>query len=190
MPEVLLESDLVLVATGSWQADGELNRWHIDQGRTVPILYGWAESHAAAGHAVVVAREGGCLRCGVGPTGVPIFQATQWPDGATQEEPACGNHFQPSGAIELSFVSNMIANAALQVLLSRPSESQHQLWLSSGARLKDNGGKWTESAQSLLGDAPHGFITERPWPATECGACRATALRDTANLGRRQNAAG
>ena len=60
-----------IAATGSWPADNALNRWHIDQGRRRAILYAWTEAHACAGHAVAIAREGGCFQRHIGRTGAP-----------------------------------------------------------------------------------------------------------------------
>jgi hypothetical protein len=175
--ERLRESDLVLAATGSWQADGELNRWHVDEGRQIPFVYGWAENHASAGHAVVIGPEGGCLRCGVGPTGVPMFQATAWPEGeATLEEPACGNHFQPYGAVELGFVVDLLADAAVQALLEPTNQSSESLWLTRTNRLYANGGNWSEQIHAMFGEHfEGGRWTTRVWPTRECIACGAEA---------------
>jgi hypothetical protein len=78
-------------------AESALNRWHIAQGRGRPVLYGWTEAHACAGHAVVIAGEDGCLQCHIGRTGAPALTVVEWADGgdANQEEPACGAHYQP-----------------------------------------------------------------------------------------------
>ena len=172
-PERLLESDLVIAATGSWQAEGELNRWHVAEGRPMPLLYGWTENHASAGHAVVIGGMGGCLRCGIGPTGIPLFQATDWPEGGvTLEEPACGNHFQPYGAVELGFVIDMIADAAVEALLEAPAETRHALWLTRTERLAANGGAWSNDIVEMFGAGfEGGRWTSRQWPITQCPAC-------------------
>ena len=93
--ELLEAADLIIAATGSWGAEHALNRWHVKQGRTSPILYGWTEAHACAGHAVAIVGEGGCFQCHIGRTGSSAFKVVDWPDGgdASQEEPACGAHY-------------------------------------------------------------------------------------------------
>lgn len=176
-PERLLESDLVIATTGSWQAEGELNRWHVAEGRLMPVLYGWTEKHASAGHAVVITGAGGCLRCGIGATGVPIFQATSWTDGeATLEEPACGNHFQPYGAVELGFVVDLIAQAALEALLDPPAGSRHSLWLTRTSCLLANGGTWSPEIIAAFGDDfEGGRLLSRDWLAAECPNCGSKA---------------
>lgn len=189
--EFLDGSDLIIACTGSWQADGALNRWHVGAGRERPILYGWTESHACAGHAVTIAGRGGCLRCGVGATGTPVFSATAWPSGATLEEPACGNHFQPYGAIELGFVVDHIAEAALAALLAPPHHPRHALWLGPTERLVAAGGEWTPDGTALLQSRLEGAcMAEREWPvATDCPACGETNSVSDAAASARENRA-
>src|SRR5690606_5707342 len=77
---LLKAADLVIAATGSWSAEHALNQWHLGTERHRPILYGWTEAHACAGHAVVIGPEGGCLQCHIGRTGTPDFQVVTWAD--------------------------------------------------------------------------------------------------------------
>ena len=171
--DLLATSDLVIAATGSWDAEGALNRWHVVNGRKIPILYGWSESYAAAGHAVTIGAEGGCLRCGVGATGKPDFVACEWPNGnATVEEPACGNHFTPAGAVQLSFVVDLIADAAIQALHAPPAHSHHDMWLAPAALLEANGGIWSQSLIDLDATLVQGGrLKSRSWPHQQCPAC-------------------
>jgi len=48
--ELLNGADLIISATGNWGAENALNRWHVQSGRRQPIVYGWTEAHACAGH--------------------------------------------------------------------------------------------------------------------------------------------
>jgi sulfur-carrier protein adenylyltransferase/sulfurtransferase len=169
--QLLAKSDLVVVATGSWAADGSLNRWHLVHDRERPFLYGWAESRCAAGHAVIIGPGDGCLRCGVNGTGKPLFEAIAWPEGsATLEEPACGNHFTPYGAIELGFVVDLIAGAALSALLTPPSVSQHRIWMAPVEQIRDSGGEVTEMMMALT-PISGGQMFTRTWPTNECPSC-------------------
>lgn len=171
--KLLERSDLIIAATGSWDAEGALNRWHLSQGRPTPILYGWTESFAAAGHAVIISREGGCLRCGIGSTGVPTFAAIDWGDAsATIEEPSCGNHFTPYGPIELGFVVDLIADTALRALLHPLTESEHSIWLSPRSRVAEAGGQWSAALQAEYPEAVEGGRRlARAWPQSNCKAC-------------------
>ncbi len=171
--DLLESSDLVISATGSWSADGALNRWHLVNGRKKPFLYGWTESYGAAGHAVLIGADGGCLRCGIGGTGVPHFQGCHWPEGsATIEEPACGNHFTPYGAVELGFVNDLISETALRALLEEITLSHHRIWLAPIQRIKDSGGAITEAMTQLAErENPGGQIWERDWCQSDCPSC-------------------
>lgn len=170
---LLEQNDLVIAATGSWDAEGALNRWHLSEGRSVPILYCWTESFAAAGHAVVIAGEGGCLRCGIGPTGVPAFATTDWGEaGTTIEEPSCGNHFTPYGAVELGFVVDLIADTALRTLLNPVDQSEHAMWLAPYSHIVEAGGQWSAALQAEYPDALEGGRRlARTWPEAGCRAC-------------------
>jgi molybdopterin/thiamine biosynthesis adenylyltransferase len=171
--DLLTDSDLIIATTGSWDAEGALNRWHVVNGRKVPILYGWTEKHAAAGHAVLIEAEGGCLRCGMGPTGTPTFKASRLADGQdTVEEPSCGNHFTPYGAIDIGHVIDLIAATALGALLEPPLASRHHIWLTGKARLEADGGMWTDDMIALGEDLAFGQkALSRDGPARDCPAC-------------------
>lgn len=177
-PELLASADLIIATTGNWAAESYLNRWHVEQGRHLPILYGWTEAHACAGHAVVVGSTCGCFKCHIGPTGAPDFHVAEWPDGpATLEEPACGAHYQPYGPIELAYVNAMIAETALNALLEAPRESYHRGLTSSGARLAMTGGRWNGAWVAEYGTTDSVRIVTRPWPATaNCPVCNKAAV--------------
>ncbi|MBA3896042.1 MAG: ThiF family adenylyltransferase [Sphingomonadaceae bacterium] len=180
--DILEASDLVIATTGSWAAESALNRWHTSAGKPMPIIYGWTESRAASGHAVTVA-EGACLRCGIGPTGRPHFEVTQW-DGAGEsiEEPACGNHFVPYGPVELGAVVDLVATAALDALLQPSGNSEHRMWLGEQRHLSAAGGRWSAAFLKDHRDAIEGARrVDRAWPVDiECPACRSEGLRRAA----------
>lgn len=171
-------SDLIVSAIGNWTAEGALNEWHVFRGRRQPILYGWTEAHACAGHALAVTSKGGCLQCGFSSTGVPKSPAVSWPEGSQLEhEPACGATFQPYGPVELGFVTAVIAELALDCLLGKVQVSAQRSWIASASRIEEAGGEiglqWRERASQQR----FGFVTEQPWPAKEdCVECGAPAL--------------
>lgn len=179
--DLLTDSDILIATTGSWDAEGALNRWHIANGRKIPIVYGWTESHAAAGHAVTIGAEGGCLRCGMGATGHPVFEATEREDGAMVEEPSCGNHFSPYGAVELSFVVDLVARAALRAMLNPPLVSEHAIWLEPIEDLEASGGHWSTALEQEFPNAVlGGQLLARLWPKGCCRACGANGATPAA----------
>ena len=181
--ELLEAADLIIAATGSWGAESALNRWHVEQGRPSPILYGWTEAHACAGHAVAIVGEGGCFQCHIGPTGSPSFKVVDWPGGgdASQEEPACGAHYHPYGPVELSYVTAMISDLALDCLLSPPTRSFSRVFATSQRRIDELGARWSNEWLAEHGKDDRGVRTvDRPWLRTTCPACRDQPVEEAA----------
>ena len=181
--DLLAEADLIVAATGSWVAESALNRWQVGQGRAKPVLYGWTEAHACAGHAVVIGREDGCLQCHIGRTGAPDLTVVYWPDGGDlhQEEPACGAHFQPYGPVELGYVTAMIAEVALDCLLDPVQRSFSRVFVAAARRIARLGGRLTEAWSSAFGKGDGGIRTvDRAWSAASCAACGPGRLDEAA----------
>jgi hypothetical protein len=173
-PKVLEEADLILAATGSWAAESELDTWHGGAtGRRVPIVYGWTEAHACAGHAVLVGGDAD-LRTGFDATGLPRLAVTKWPDGSERQEPACGAIYQPYGPIELAFISAMIAELALDALLGIRTLSTQRIWTTSTERLRGLGGQWSPEWLRINSDEGS-RIVERPWPGAGEAALQVAA---------------
>ena len=171
----LLEgADIIVSATGNWGAESALNRWHVRQTRERPIVYGWTEAHACAGHAVAIGQRGGCLQCHMGRTGAPELTVVEWPDGGdiAQEEPACGAHYQPYGPVELAYVNAMIAEVVLDCLLYPPVQSFSRVFVASPRRIESLGGQLSEGWRSAFGEIEEGVRTvDRPWISAGCVAC-------------------
>ena len=180
--ELLGVANLIIAATGSWGAESALNRWHIEHGRPRPILYCWTEAHACAGHAVAIVREGGCFQCQIGRTGSPSLKVVDWPDDGdvSQEEPACGAHYHPYGPVELSYVTAMISDVALDCLLSPPTSSFNRVLAASQRRIDKLGGQWSDAWLDEEGKLGAGIaLVDRPWlQQKSCLACRGSNLAE------------
>ena len=176
-PNGLLDADLILSVMGNWAAESILNRWHQQTDRKKPVIYGWTENHAMAGSAVIISNTGGCLGCGITRTGSPIETATVWPDETElSTEPSCADHYQPYGAIELSFVTSLIANATLDEFLSPSAESYRKVWISSKQRLSGLGGELSPYVIKLLGNnAQCEQVVCFPWKIRNCPVCGSTS---------------
>jgi hypothetical protein len=118
-PDALADCDVVVSSTGSWAIEAFLDVWHVDSKFQGPVIYAWTEAHAAAGHAVTIAKKGHRFRAGFDACGNPHLQVTEWSGPTTLREPACGAVFQPYGAVELSFTIAMIAEVVLRALDAR-----------------------------------------------------------------------
>ncbi|MEI4492033.1 ThiF family adenylyltransferase [Mameliella alba] len=181
--DLLSAADVIVAATGNWVAESALNRWHVRQERRQPIVYGWTEAHAVAGHAIAIGKGDGCLQCHIGRTGAPEFTAVEWPDGGdiAQEEPACGAHYQPYGPVEIAYVNAMVAEVALECLLDQPAQSFSRVFVASPRRIASLGGQLTEGWRSAFGEVEEGVRTvDRPWPSVGCAACGPRCLDEDA----------
>ncbi len=171
----LLEGcDLVVATLGDWSSEAALNDWHIGVGRRIPVVYAWTEAHAAAGHAVQIGARGGCLACGILPSGHPHLHLVDWPDGsAVLPEPACGGSFSPYGPVELAYATTLASELALDALVRPTPSSRYRVWAAREERVVSMSGSWTE--EWLVGDparARGGFAEERNWPhQTSCDEC-------------------
>lgn len=155
---------LVVSALGDWPAESLLDEWQAGQEKRVPIVYGWTEPHAAAGHAIVIFAAGDQLRGGLDAYGSPGLVAVRWAQETRHYEPACSAAFDPYGPVELGFVTSMVAQTALDVLLGQAKSGTHRIWLARRASVEAAGGMWSDRMRAL---APHAIegatMIERQW---------------------------
>jgi sulfur-carrier protein adenylyltransferase/sulfurtransferase len=141
----LLESaDLVVSALGDWGSEGAVNEWHVVTERKNRVLYAWTEAHACAGHAVLITARGGCLQCGLDDHGAARRPVTEWPNGSGMRAvPGCGAMFQPYGPVELSHITSIASELAIDALIGGPEKSVHRVWAARKALLDACGGRWS-----------------------------------------------
>jgi sulfur-carrier protein adenylyltransferase/sulfurtransferase len=160
----LAGADLIVSAMGDWPAESLLDEWHAAHGRRVPVVYGWTESYAAAGHAIVIAAPGDSLRAGLDAYGTPHLIAARWAQDPRRYEPACGAAFDPYGPVELGFVTSMVAQTALDALLGQVRSGTHRIWLARRAAVEAAGGTWSDELRTVAPNALDGaLIIERRW---------------------------
>lgn len=164
---------LVLSLTGDWAAESLLNTSHIESRKDRKIIYGWTEPHACAGHAVLIAEQGGCLACHFDGIGKFNGALSTWKSETRRNEPACGALFQPYGPVELSGTVSLISKLALECVLGLRTQSTHQMWIGARALVEENGGIWNE--EMLLRHGSGGRDNLRlnaDWDRNEnCGFC-------------------
>lgn len=173
------KSDLIVSAIGDWTAEGALNAAHLEAGGETPILYGWTEAHAVAGHAVLIGGKNECLQCGMDALGAPLLPVAAWPTAASQlrQEPACGAVYQPYGPTELSPTIGLIGELALDALLGVAAGGEHRICATGIRRLAAVGGTWSNAFMAEAPQRPNGgFVHERIWRGqANCAACRERA---------------
>ncbi|WP_420418341.1 ThiF family adenylyltransferase [Pacificispira sp.] len=173
-PSVLSEADLIISTTGSWMAEAQLNELALQSSSFPPILYGWTEPHAVAGHAVLITCTDACFACQLSNVGRPKLTVSSWPaESQTKQEPACGTFFQPYGPVELSAVNTMIAATALDALLLPELTTTRTTWIGSAKHLGAVGGRWNQDWISEHGDPKNGsMVVKSGWlPNKECKYC-------------------
>lgn len=171
-PMILEKSDLIVSAMGDWTREGLLNQWQ-RFGDRPPIVYGWTEEFAGAGHAVAIFRGGACFQCQLTNQGESKLKVTQWRRPTLKQEPACGIMFQPYGPIELNNSANLVAQLAVDVLLGTVTSAAEKIWASRESIITSNGGSWTDDWLDLVAGNTQGeFAVARQWlPDPECPSC-------------------
>lgn len=175
-PAIFEDCDLIILTTGGHGSGGaqlSLNRLSRIK-RLPPVLYGWTEAFACAGHAVLLTGKEGCLECGF--TGDSFeHAATQWNADTLSRVPACGQTFQPYGAIELENINTMIAGLAVDYLTGAIIEDTHKIWLGDSRLLSANGGNWSEVIKAeVIKNNPNGSLSKQgKWAQSRtCPVCR------------------
>jgi len=173
-PDLLRKADLIISTMGNWRSESLLSALAVDAADLPPILFGWTEAHAAAGHAVVCFPRQGCLRCISDDSGHPSLAVATWPTGgALVPVPACGGFFQPYGAIELAHIHALIADLAVEVLLGQVTASTHRVWVGRRKVIQSNSGAWNAKWIARYGDPGEGglILTVGFNPDPHCPLC-------------------
>lgn len=131
-PDTFDADDIIVSLTGDWQSDALLNHLARTQDDFPPVVFGWVEPYALAGHAVAVLDHGGCLQClteAIGRVRNPV--AAVEASSALRREPSCGAFYQPFSLLEAAPAASMIARLVLDVLESRVTWSEHRVWVTA-----------------------------------------------------------
>ncbi len=156
-PKVFTSADLIISTIGSLAAEGPLNVIANGEFSFPPVVFGWLEDHAAAGHAIAVFGGRGCLQCLMDNHGRIKVPVTQWPEKETLiRVPMCGGMFQPYGAVELSHVQALVADIATDTLLSKTIGPAHQVWIGQKKLLSADKGIWNPDWQNSHGNPGEG----------------------------------
>ena len=152
----LRAAELIVSLAGSWPAESLLDALWRDDTSLPPILYGWAEPHASAGHALLLRHGTGCLRCLLDDMGKMRVPVTTWPSSTLLQVPACGDLFQPYGATELMHIQALIAELAIDMLLGRVPSSAQRTWIARQDLVARAGGVWNSGWVAMHSDPEAG----------------------------------
>lgn len=176
-PSYIINSDAIVSTTGDWACDEMLNMVARTTASMPPTVFGWLEEFGSAGQALAVLEEGGCLSCGMTPTGRFKFAATNWRDSTLQRAGACGEFFQPFGITELGPVTDTLARLTIDVLLGKVEKSELRSWLGDPSLVNNNNGRHSDSVVPLFGSGLRELANQvKPWTsAPTCDLCRAVS---------------
>lgn len=146
---ILKETDLIIMATGSWETDSAMNDYMLDENNFPPIIYSWAEAFACAGHSLAIFKKHECRNC--------FFTRNEFKFNMTQEfgkenfqVAGCVETFNPFGNIELMPICAMIAEMSLDVLLGKVTRSQLISWINAKKCAIEKKGKWSDKAEKAF----------------------------------------
>jgi hypothetical protein len=138
------------------------------------VLFGWLEPHALAGHALLVAADGGCLACGRDEAGQVKNPVIEWKDEQLLKTPSCGGSFTPYGAIDAGPVKDMIGQLAVDVLSGGLKSSTLRTFIGDTGRISLLGGTIRGPWSSFLSDPLIlNRVVSQPWlPDEHCPQCQ------------------
>jgi hypothetical protein len=144
-PAGLEDLELIAPTTGSWKAECRLNDLHFDSGRAIPVVYAWLEAFAAAGHAIAILEEYGCLQCGFSGSGTFSRQVFNWPNTDTTlvSQIGRGSEFQPYGITDSLHSIAMATDLCMEVLLAQVNSSTLRVWVGKDRRVDTFQRQWT-----------------------------------------------
>lgn len=169
---VASNADLIVNVTGDWGASAFLNGYQREVEHRPAVIYGWMESKAAAGHAVLIGKEH-CIQCGFDDVGAPKIRITHWPESDMAQEPECGAVFESYGATEVAHSASLVVTLSLELLNGTVTAPVHRIWIGASSYLKNAGGDWSEYWRAHPEFREKGSLfVEQPWAASpDCRSC-------------------
>lgn len=149
--EEIAGADLVLDLTANWSVTCSISDFLAQSRSRSHLIVGWTEPFATAGRAVTMGPSEPLAEY-FSNTGADLMPATSWPEGVGDAlVPSCGGAFSPYGAMDISFVNSMIAQDAIQVLLSGLTRYRQSYWLTEEQRLLELSGSWNQNLVARIG---------------------------------------
>lgn len=173
--KLFLNCNVIASTTGDWASDAALNLLTRCSLKFPPIVFGWSEAYACAGHALAVLDIGGCLACGMNELGQFQISPIAWePVPEPHREPGCGGSYQQFGSIATNPINAVIASTVVDVLQGSFGRSHHRVWISHSDVVASRGGHWNPKWPPEYGEIGSGErIFRFDWPiATTCQLCQ------------------
>lgn len=136
--DLFKEHDLVVSTVADWRCEGPLNAL-TRKIQMPPVLLGWLEPYAVAGHCLVISKDGGCFECSSNEFGQFHHNVANFKDKTISREPGGCAHYQHYGPTALMPVASMIASVAIELLLKPSDKSFLSTWVSNVEHFKSVG---------------------------------------------------
>lgn len=168
--EAIVEGvDLIVSTAATWSCEEPLNLV-ARRSAFPPMLFGWLEPFALAGHALTVARDGGCLQCGMNQFGKFDRAVVAFVTDQLKKEPGGCTFFQEYGPVQMMHVVALIAEAAVAALGSPPRHSSLSTYVAGEVAIQNHGGTLSKAWQDRVPRSAVQWTIEELW--TQNPACR------------------
>lgn len=163
--------NLIIVAVADLRCELPLNE--LARATSLPpIIYGWVEAYAIAGHCLLSTPGSGCRACGIDHTGQWTHAVGHFGGVTLTKEPGGCSYYQEYGPTALLPVAAMISNRSLKALNERPSISTLSTWISDESHLARVGASIADEWQEVKRGDIYSRIHTREWPCkTGCRKC-------------------
>lgn len=170
-PKLFAGKDLIISTVAEWRCERPLNGI-IQMAEMPPILFGWVEPHAVAGHCLTVTRNGGCFECGVNEYGQFFKSVAQFEKAPLAKEPGGCTYYQHYGPIALMPIASMIAASVVEALLHHPPDSRLKTWISSQDHFTSVQAVPTNAWKETIEKGGYSRLYLNQWPkSNSCRVC-------------------
>ncbi len=168
---LLYEHDLIVSTIGDWRSEGSLNLLG-QKGDIPPVIFGWLEPYAVAGHCLVSVVERGCLACGMNRFGQFEKRVACFEGETLKREPGGCVQYQQYGPTALLPVASLISSEVLGSLRRTPDSSRLRTWISSEEHLCRVGAKIAKPWHERVLERGYGRLYSTEWhPESTCHIC-------------------
>ena len=170
-PNLFAEKDLIVSTVAEWRCERPLNGL-IRNAEMPPLLFGWVEPHAVAGHCLTIAGDGGCLECGANEYGQFLDAVAQYENTPLAKEPGGCTYYQNYGPIALLPIASMVAASVVEALLHRPTASSLKTWIGSQDHFSKVRAALTDVWMATVEKGGHSREYRKNWSkSTSCRVC-------------------
>lgn len=173
-PKLFADKDLVVSTVADWRCERPLNCiTRTDE--MPPVLFGWVEPHAVAGHCLALTHNGGCFECGTNEFGQFMNAVARFQKTPLAKEPGGCTYYQHYGPIALMPIASLIAASVVEAVLRPPAGAYLKTWVSSHEHFDTVRASLTDAWKDKVAGEGYSRLYMNPWPRSSL--CRLCANR-------------